>query len=133
EKQGFNPFKFGFISSSDTHNAAPGSVEEVNYFSKVGRSDGTPELRGSVPPNGAKTWDTPAGPNPGGNLARFQSWGASGLAGVWAEENSREAIYAALRRKETFATSGPRIRVRFFGGYDFPADLTERPDTVRQA
>jgi hypothetical protein len=134
EKQGFNPFKFGFISSSDTHNAAPGSVEEVNYFSKVGRSDGTPEQRGSAPPNGAKTWDAGAGPTgPGANLARFQSWGASGLAGVWAEENSREAIYAALRRKETFATSGPRIRVRFFAGYDLPANLMERPDTVRQA
>ena len=52
---------------------------------------------------------------------------------MWAEENSREAIYSALRRKETFATSGPRIRVRFFAGYDFPADLMSRTDTVRQA
>jgi len=136
EKQGFNPFKFGFIGSSDTHNAAPGSVEEVNYFSKVGRIDATAAQRGSVPPNGARSWDAPeAQPAPGQTAppARFQSWGASGLAGVWAEENSREAIYAALRRKETFATSGPRIRVRFFAGYDFPADLMERQDTVRQA
>jgi len=131
ETRGYNPFKFGFIGSSDTHNAAPGSVEEPNFFSKVGRSDATPALRGSIPPNGARTWD--GAPEADNRVARFQSWGASGLAGVWAEENSRDAIYAALRRKETFATSGPRIRVRFFAGYDFPADLEQRNDIVRQA
>ena len=132
QTKGFNPFKFGFIGSSDTHNAAPGSVEEPNYFSKTARRDGMPELRGSIPPHGAKTWDEAYAP---GAPARpvFQTWGASGLAAVWAEENSREAIYAAMRRKETFATSGPRMKVRFFAGYDFPADLLSRPDTVRQA
>ncbi len=130
QTKGYNPFKFGFISSSDTHNAAPGSVEEPNYFSKTGRNDGAPELRGSTPPKGAKTWE---GTDPSTAGGRFQSWGASGLAGVWAEENSREAIYAAMRRKETFATSGPRIKVRFFAGYDFPADVMARTDAVRQA
>ncbi|KAB2642009.1 MAG: DUF3604 domain-containing protein, partial [Verrucomicrobia bacterium] len=130
DKLGVNPFKLGFIGSSDTHNAAPGSVEEPNYFSKVGRRDSTPELRGSAPPKGAMTWD---GADPAKAGGRFQSWGASGLAGVWAEENSREAVYAALRRRETFATSGPRIRVRFFGGYDFPANVLQRPDAVGQA
>ena len=130
EKIGVNPYKFGFIGSSDTHNAAPGSVEEPNYFSKAGRPDGLPALRGSTPPNGAKTWE---GIDPTQAGGRYQAWGASGLAGVWAEENSRAAIYAAMRRKETFATSGPRIKVRFFAGYDFPADLLERTDTVRQA
>jgi hypothetical protein len=128
---GFNPFRFGFIGSSDTHNAAPGSVEEVNYFSKVGRVDGSPAQRGSVPPGGAKTWD--GAPEPTGSLARYQSWGASGLAGVWAEQNTRESIYAALRRRETFATSGPRIRVRFFASYSFPGDLLNRVDLVKQA
>ncbi len=132
DQKGFNPYKMGFIGSSDTHNAAPGSVEERNFFSKVGREDATPELRGSVPPGGAKTWDGVKTDSSSG-LARFQSWGASGLAGVWAEENSREAIYAALRRKETFATSGPRIKVRFFAGYDFAPGLASRSDVVTQA
>ena len=132
ETRGFNPFKFGFIGSSDTHNAAPGMVEERNYIGKVGRTDATPALRGSVPPAGGKTWEGVA-QDPTTTVARYQSWGASGLAGVWAEENSREAIYAALRRKETFATSGPRIRVRFFASYDFPSDLAQRQDIVHQA
>ncbi len=132
ENVGFNPFKFGFIGSSDTHNAAPGSVEERNYFSKVGRSDGQPRQRGSTPPDGGKTWpaDTPDSAHA---ATPYQAWGASGLAGVWAEENSREAIFAAMRRKETFATSGPRIRVRFFASYDYPDDLARRTDLVREA
>ena len=132
QKMGANPFKFGLIGSSDTHNAAPGSVEEPNYFSKVSRRDGTSAQRGSIPRDGARTWEAdsrPDAPPP----PVFQNWGASGLAGVWAEENSRAAIYAAMRRKETFATSGPRMKVRFFASYDFPADLLSRADTVRQA
>ena len=132
ETKGFNPFKMGFISSSDTHNAAPGSVEERNYVSKVGRSDGLPALRGSVPPNGAKEWPANT-PDSNHALTPYQAWGASGLAGVWAEENSREAIFSALRRKETFATSGPRMRVRFFGGYDFPDDLARHTNLVHEA
>ncbi|KAF0173530.1 MAG: hypothetical protein FD160_3445 [Caulobacteraceae bacterium] len=130
EKNGFNPFKIGFIGSSDTHNAASG-VEEGRYVGKVGFTDGTPERRFSVPPNGARDWHD--APEPSATTARFQQWGAAGLAGVWAEENTREAIFAALRRKETFATSGPRIRVRYFVGYDFPADMMTRTDLVRVA
>jgi len=57
----------------------------------------------------------------------FEYWSASGLAGVWAEENTRESIYRALRRKETFATSGPRIKVRFFSGFKFEQDLLDSP------
>ncbi|HEY7797367.1 MAG TPA: DUF3604 domain-containing protein, partial [Hyphomonadaceae bacterium] len=70
-----------------------------------------------APPEG-QTWATY---KPADNVARFSTWGASGLTGVWAPENTREEIYAALRRKETFATSGPRIRVRFFAGYGIGA------------
>ena len=109
---GVNPYKFGLVGASDTHNAA-GSYEEGSYLSKVGILDATPERRGSAPPEG-RTW---ANYKPADSVARFSTWGASGLTGVWALENTREEIYGALKRKETFATSGPRIRVRFFAGY----------------
>jgi hypothetical protein len=128
QSEGFNPYRFGFIGSSDTHNAA-GPFEESRYFSKVGLMDGKPEQRGSVPPAG-RTWDNY---EPQNNAARYQSWGASGLTGVWAEENTRESIFAGLRRKETFATSGPRMRVRFFAGFDFPAGVENRHDVIAQS
>ena len=122
ETAGFNPFRFGLIGSSDTHNAAS-SPEESRFASKIGLADGTPEARGSVPlAEGAGYADR-----------RFGLWGASGLAGVWAEKNDREAIYDALRRKETFATSGPRIRVRFFAGYELPETLAEGDAAISRA
>ncbi|HEV8332463.1 MAG TPA: DUF3604 domain-containing protein [Steroidobacteraceae bacterium] len=128
QSQGFNPYRFGLIGSSDTHNAA-GPYEENRYFSKVGLLDGKPEQRGSVPPAG-RTWDNY---EPTTSAARYQTWGAAGLTGVWAEENTRESVFAALRRKETFATSGPRMRVRFFAGYDFKDGLENRQDMVAQS
>ena len=125
---GANPYKVGFIGSSDTHNAA-GSYEEDNYHSKVGIQDASPEKRGSAPPTG-KDWSTY---KPSDNVARYATWGASGLTGVWAQENTREEIYAALRRKETFATSGPRIRVRFFAGYGIGAQPLTSDAGVKNA
>ena len=127
QSEGFNPYRFGFIGSSDTHNAA-GPFEESRYFSKVGLMDGKPAQRGSVPPEG-QTWENY---EPTSNTARYQMWGASGLTGVWAEENTRESIFAGLRRKETFATSGPRMRVRFFAGFDWPRGIENRHDMVAQ-
>jgi hypothetical protein len=149
EQSGFNPFKQGFIGSSDTH-VAGGPFEESNYWSKAGAMDGTPQQRGSVPLSAAPADATAAGaaaPNPGqpatGDLpdadgdgyadAYYNLWGSAGLAGVWAEENTRESIYDALRRKETFATSGPRIRVRFFGGFALPDGLADDADAVTKA
>jgi hypothetical protein len=128
QAQAANPYRFGVIGSSDTHNGAS-PIEENRYFSKVGVVDAKPTQRGSVPPPG-QTWESY---QPSDNVARYQTWGAAGLAGVWAEENTRESIFAALRRKETFATSGPRIRVRFFAGYGFPDDLASRPDQIALA
>ncbi|MGI9323895.1 MAG: DUF3604 domain-containing protein [Pseudomonadales bacterium] len=122
-EQGFNPYRFGVIGSSDTHNAA-GSFEEDNYWSKTGLLDATPQLRGSVP------MEEPADNGDIYNTTAANNWGASGLAGVWAESNTREAIYAAFRRKETFSTSGPYIQVRFFGGYEIPEDVLTRADAV---
>ena len=127
EKGVINPYKFGLIGSSDSH-VGGGSYTEETYFSKIGVLDGTPKLRGSIPFNKFYGYTI--------NKLRLNSmtniddnyflavgdrliyFGASGLAGVWAENNIRESIFRALRNKETFATSGPRIKVRFFGGYD---------------
>ena len=127
---GSNPYKFGLIGSSDTH-VAGGAFDEKDYWSKVGILDATPESRGSVPPGGAKTWEgVERDPNA---EAWFSKWGASGLAAVWAEENTRESIFGAMRNKETFATSGPRIKVRLFGGYGYDADLLDDTDMISKA
>ncbi len=126
DQQGFNPFKFGVIGSSDTHVSA-GSFEEDDYWGKMGLTDATPELRGSVP-------DPDAEESQGMFAAtRISEYGASGLAVVWAESNTREAIFDALRRKETYSTSGPRILLRFFAGYGFPEGIEFMSDGVEQA
>ena len=124
--EGFNPYRFGVIGSSDTHNAA-GSFYEYDYWSKTGFTDIEPYMRGSVP--------LPEPAEDGSEYAdgASQFWGASGLAGVWAESNTREAIFDAMRRKETFSTSGPRIQVRFFGGYGLDGDLADAPDSIARA
>ena len=73
-------------------------------------------------------------PNSAGDIyvdTYFDTWSAAGLAGVWAEENTRESIYDGFRRKETFGTSGTRMKVRFFGGYDLPA--VEDPDMLAKS
>ena len=126
DNRGFNPYRFGLVGASDSHNAGA-TFDESNFSGKIGVFDGTPKARGSVPVR-VGTDDEPAG------FARnyYARWGASGLAGVWAEENTRESIFAAFRRKETFATTGPRIAVRFFAGYGFPDDL-DRPTLVDDA
>ena len=116
--QGFNPFKFGVVGSSDTHNAAYAGAED-NYWSKTGILDDEPAERGSVPlpkpaEDGSEYLDT-----------YRSTWSAGSLAAVWAEENTRTAIYDAFRRKETFSTSGTKIRLRFFAGYDLPAPDAE--------
>ena len=136
-----NPYQFGLIGSSDTHNSAT-SVDEQNYFSKVGLVDGTAELRGSIPasfvsgtvlkllaPETVKEVD-------GRDYlatSSFEYWSASGLAAVWAEENTRESIYKAFRRRETFATSGPRMKVRFFAAYDLDHGLLDSPQLIASA
>jgi len=130
EKIGADPFHFGFIGSSDTH-VVGGSFDEKNFWSKVGLLDGTAETRGSIPPGGKKSWE-------GVTLAPsaadwFSRWSASGYAAVWAEENSREAIFDAMRRKETYATTGTRIKLRFFGGFGFDETMLDDPQMVRKA
>ncbi|MEM9725956.1 MAG: DUF3604 domain-containing protein [Pseudomonadota bacterium] len=136
-EQGFNPYKFGLIAASDSHVVA-GAYTEKDYWSKVGVVDGLPELRGSAPLGPSKDWsDEPTEGIPGqiSNNAKnwFSRWSASGLTGVWAEENTRAALFAAFRRKETFATTGPRIRLRFFAGGDFDEALLDDPALVSKA
>ncbi|TNF87889.1 MAG: DUF3604 domain-containing protein [Gammaproteobacteria bacterium] len=123
-----NAYQFGFVGASDTHTGAA-SLEEETFFSKAGMLDSSPALRGSIPlsPDMAeivaaagrlRVEEIDGKPYATGS---YESWGAGGLTGVWAEENTREAIYRAFRRKETFATSGPRLQVRLFAGYDLEA------------
>jgi hypothetical protein len=102
---GANPYKFGMIGSTDSHTGIA-SAEEDNFWGKMA-IDSTPE----------NTFDPAKVIVPPKSIGL--DMGAAGLAAVWAEENTREAIFDAFRRKETYATTGPRIRVRFFGGWDF--------------
>lgn len=128
--KGVNPYQFGMIGASDTHNAG-GSFDETAYFGKVGIVDGSPQGRRATAKHN-RLVDTTTADTPGAVLDAGH-WGASGLAGVWARENTREAIYEAFRRKETFATSGPRMRVRFFAGYGFDTSLTNSDQILRNA
>ena len=121
-----NAYQFGLVGATDTHVGAS-SLDESNFFSKVGLLDADGERRGSVPiDDGTAEVIRSAGrvnveDINGRNYATgaYETWSASGLTGVWAEENTREALYEALRRKEVFATSGPRIKIRLFAGYDY--------------
>lgn len=110
-----NPFALGMIGSTDGHNASS-PFEERNYTGKIGSLDGTAQSRltGSVPP-GSLNRSTDRLPK----VALY--WSAAGLAGIWADANTRADLFDALRRREAFSTSGPRIRVRFFAGWDFEA------------
>ena len=112
---GTNPFKFGFIGSSDGHNGAS-AVEEDNYIGKLGVVDARPADRLD---------ETRKRPN--------KYWSAAGLAGVWAKENTREAIFEAMERKETFATSGTRIQLRFFAGWNLGIDSLTQENWIELA
>jgi len=142
EEQGIaNPYQFGLVAASDTHVAGT-TDDESTYFSKAGILDGEPYARGSVPVPflyGAliKLFDPSLLKEVDGKEyihgSGFESWSASGVTGVWATENTREAIYEAFRRKETFATTGPRIKVRLFAGTDYRCDLLQDVNMVRRA
>lgn len=141
EAQGLtNPYAFGVIGSSDTHTGAAQN-DESNFSSKLGVLSSDGQLRGAVPFGALEgllfnTLAPQAMIEVEGELyvgGAQPSFGAAGLAAVWAEENTRESIYAAFRRKETFATSGPRIRLRFFAGYDLPADLMDAENGITRA
>jgi hypothetical protein len=115
DTRGYNPYKFGVVGAGDTHNTAA-SHTQSNYFGGHGLLDATPQARIS----GVKTTGL-----------SMDQLATSGLGGVWAEENTREAIFAAMQRKETFGTSGVRIKVRLFGGWDFAPNVLQNKDWVK--
>lgn len=115
-KLSVNPYKFGMIGSSDAHNGLA-AMEEENFFGKTAPQEPSPERMTKTFIKHPKTGVT------------IMDWevSASGYAAVWATENTREAIFDAMQRRETYATTGPRMFVRFFGGWDFePNDAHNR-------
>ncbi len=114
QKLGTNPYAFGLIGSTDSHTSLA-TAEENNFFGKHSGAEPNP-----------KRMSHPFMQNENGIIMGWQQV-ASGLAAVWARENTREAIFAAMERKEVYATTGSRMLVRFFGGWDFsPADINSR-------
>jgi hypothetical protein len=113
-KLGINPYKFGMIGSTDSHTGLA-TAEEDNFF---GKHSGAEPSASRIDHPMAKTAN-----------GQYDGWAmvASGYAAVWAKENTRESIFEAMMRKETYATTGPRIIVRFFGSWDFvPEDANSR-------
>jgi hypothetical protein len=120
-KLGVNPYKFGMIGSTDAHNAIPATRED-NNFSKASFVEPSATRAEHYLVKGVKP-----------ELSILvKDLGASGLAAVWARENTRESIWDAMARKEVYATTGTRLLVRVFAGWDFEADEVHRPDFARE-
>lgn len=117
QSRGFNPYKTGVVGGSDSHNTAVPYRQE-NFFGGHAALDGT-------------MLERMAGRNFTGMDTRQEN--PAGLSGVWADENTRESLFEAMKRKETFATSGPHMQIRFFGGWNYNPALVERDDWVRAA
>ncbi len=118
QQVGANPFKLGFVGGTDSHNGLMSDVDEDNFVGGHGAEDATPERRQTAEVGG---WIA----------ARDQSPGS--LTGVWAKSNTREDIWDAIHQREVYATSGPRMAVRFFGGWDYTPDMTADADVIGQA
>jgi hypothetical protein len=118
EMLGANPYKFGVVAGADSHNAFSDN-EEFNYTGVHGNTDKTPEIR--LTSTGSVAGEPPL------------DFGTPGATGVWAPENTREAIFDGIKRKETFGTSGPLIRVRFFGGWEYSGNLLKDDQWVKKA
>ena len=139
-KVGANPFKYGLVAGSDIHNALSTSNESASAGGQFGIDPSSMLPRGDVAKRALGILMPTVSSEAGTALAKTNAQriavlerSSGGLTGVWAEENTRDAIFAALKRKETFATSGTRIRVRMFGGWDFSPALTKARNWVEQA
>ena len=130
EEVGANPYEFGFIGSSDTHIAAA-TLSEENHWGKFPTDGANPQQRSSVPPEGFSDWDdVPEATNR--RILTGAKFSASGLIGVWAEANTRDDLFDAMRRRETFGTSGPRMKVRLFAG-DYSSEILNSAEMLEQA
>ena len=139
-KVGANPYKYGVVGGADIHNGLSTSSEDTSAGGQFGidpntmlpQGDEAKRALGLLPPVNADTGveNTNASPEQRRLIVERSS---AGLTGVWAEENTRESIFAALKRKETFATSGPRIRVRMFAGWSLPPHILDEGNWVAQA
>jgi len=118
EMMGANPWKIGIVAGADSHDAFSDN-EEFNYTGVHGNTDNTPKIR-------LTSGTTVAGEPP-------KHFTTPGTTAVWAPENTREAIYDGIKSKETYGTSGTFIRLRFFGGWNYPSDLVKDSDFVKQA
>jgi len=120
EKLGVNPFKFGMIGATDSHTGMAEAAED-NFLGKYAVASPNPGNKNRW----KKVW-----PPVEGTVAKMSGWESqsAGYAGVWAIDNTREALWDAMKRKEVYATTGPRMRVRMFGGFDFTRDEALRPD-----
>ena len=115
DKVGENPYQFGLVAGSDSH-VGGGSPEEDNWKGVHGTFDSTPEARIVKP-----------------EMPYAYAAGSGGLTGIWAEQNTRESLFAALKRNETFGTSGVRLRPRFFAGWNFSADTLRNGEWLKTA
>jgi len=118
QKLGTNPFKYGIVAGADVHSGYSGN-EENNWHGAHGVADDTPKRR--------------LDPKPNASGENAYTVGTAGATAVWAPENTREAIFDSMKRKETYGTSGPLIRLRFFGGWDYADGLIEDPKFIEKA
>ena len=119
KKLGVNPYKFGLLGASDSHTALATTREE-NYFGKYAKTEPSPQRHNS---------EVIPAEDPALRIMTSQEV-ASGLTAVWARENTRGALFDSMRRKEVYATTGTRIRVRVFAGWDFEPEDVVRPDFI---
>jgi hypothetical protein len=140
QRVGTNPFKYGLVGGSDIHNGLSASSEEAMASGPFGidpktmlphgeaakRALGIVKTQALLDIDAAVNHTSPA-------IENTLEFGSAGVTGVWAEENTRGSIFAALKRRETFATSGTRIRVRMFAGWSLEARMLESGDWVAKA
>jgi hypothetical protein len=119
---GVNPFRIGFVAATDSHNSNPGDTEEWDYRGASAAISGPAIRRQQHLAPGMPIHRSPVA-----------AYSPGGLAGVWATENTRDALFSAMRARETYGTSGTRIQLRFFGGWDLGEEILASTDPITDA